>query len=318
MDKSKRKAEEKSSLHSRNKHKSRYDFDVLTQVLPELSAFVSVNKCGDESIDFSNPKAVKALNKALLKHFYKIDFWDIPEGYLCPPIPGRADYIHYAADLLASCNNQQMPKAKAIKVLDIGVGANCVYPIIGHQEYGWKFVGSDIDEVSVKSAKNIIDANKVLTNAVDVRFQNIKSQIFKNIIRKGERFDLSICNPPFHASAAEANAGSQRKNRNLGNKNYANPILNFGGQNTELWTEGGEFAFIRKMIDESRLFKDQCFWFTSLVSKSENLDGIYAMLSRAEVAEIRTSEMSTGNKIARIVAWTFLDETQQKDWVKAW
>ena len=172
MDKSKRKAEEKSSLHSRNKHKSRYDFDVLTQVLPELSAFVSVNKYGDESVDFSNPKAVKALNKALLKHFYHIDFWDIPEGYLCPPIPGRADYIHYAADLLASCNNQQMPNAKVIKVLDIGVGANCVYPIIGHQEYGWKFVGSDIDEVSVKSAKNIIDANKVLTNTVDVRFQN--------------------------------------------------------------------------------------------------------------------------------------------------
>lgn len=309
---------EKSSLHIRNKHKSRYDFESLQTTLPELAAFVAVNKYGDESIDFANPKAVKTLNKALLKHFYNIDFWDIPEGYLCPPIPGRADYIHYAADLLASSNTQNIPTGKKIKVLDVGVGANCVYPIIGHQEYGWQFVGSDIDDVAVKSAKNIIQVNSTLTKNVEVRLQTSKSDIFKNVIHKEEKFDLTVCNPPFHASAEEANAGSQRKNRNLGNKNYTNPILNFGGKNTELWTKGGEAAFIGKMIEESKLFKNQCLWFTSLVSKSENLGGIYAMLNRAEVAEIRTSEMSTGNKITRIVAWTFLDEAQQQAWVEAW
>lgn len=309
---------EKSSLHIRNKHKSRYDFDSLKTALPELAEFVAINKYGDDSIDFSNPKAVKTLNKALLKHFYQIDFWDIPAGYLCPPIPGRADYIHYAADLLASCHNQNVPIGKKIKVLDIGVGANCVYPIIGSQEYGWQFVGSDIDDIAVKSAKNIVEVNKVLAKAVEVRLQTSKSDIFKNVIHKAEKFDLTICNPPFHASAEEANAGSQRKNRNLGNKNYTNPILNFGGKNTELWTKGGEVAFVGKMIEDSKLFKKQCLWFTSLVSKSENLGGIYAMLKRAEVAEVRTSEMSTGNKITRIVAWTFMDETQQKEWVKSW
>ncbi|SOD13040.1 23S rRNA (adenine(1618)-N(6))-methyltransferase RlmF [Pedobacter xixiisoli] len=309
---------EKSSLHIRNKHKSRYDFNSLKIALPELSEFVSINKYGDESIDFSNPKAVKTINKALLKHFYQIDFWDIPEGYLCPPIPGRADYIHYAADLLASSNEQHIPKGKKIKVLDIGVGANCVYPIIGHQEYGWQFVGSDIDDIAVKSAKNIVEVNNTLTKSIEIRLQTSKADIFKSLIRKEEKFDLTICNPPFHASAEEANAGSQRKNRNLGNKNYANPVLNFGGKNTELWTKGGEIAFIGKMIDDSKLFKNQCLWFTSLVSKSENLGGIYAMLNRAEVAEVRTSEMSTGNKITRIVAWTFMDEAQQKNWVKGW
>ena len=312
------KAEEKSSLHVRNKHRSRYDFASLKATLPELSKFVAINKYGDESIDFANPNAVKTLNRALLKYFYKIDFWDIPEGYLCPPIPGRADYIHYATDLLASSNTQNIPTGKKIKVLDIGVGANCVYPIIGHQEYGWQFVGSDIDDIAVKSAKNIIGVNPNLTKSVEIRLQPSKADIFKNIIRKEEKFDLTICNPPFHASAEEANAGSQRKNRNLGNKNYANPVLNFGGKNTELWTKGGEVAFVGKMIEESKLFRNQCLWFTSLVSKSENLSGIYAMLERAEVAEVRTSEMSTGNKITRIVAWTFLDESQQRDWVTGW
>ena len=72
------------------------------------------------------------------------------------------------------------------------------------------------------------------------------------------------------------------------------------------------------MIEESKIFKNQCLWFTTLVSKSDNLGGIYAMLDRAEVAEVRTSEMSTGNKITRIVAWTFLNEKQQEDWVKGW
>ena len=318
MEKKKNLAAEKSTLHVRNKHTARYDFKALIATLPELANFVFENKYGDESIDFANPQAVKTLNKALLKHFYQIDFWDIPDGYLCPPIPGRADYIHYAADLLASCNGQKIPKGKKIKVLDIGVGANCVYPIIGHQEYGWQFVGSDIDEIAIRAAKNIVEVNKNLKNNVELRLQPSKQDIFKNIIHKEEKFDLTICNPPFHASAEEAMAGSQRKNRNLGNKNYSNPVLNFGGKNTELWTKGGEVVFIGRMIEESKIFKNQCLWFTTLVSKSDNLGGIYAMLDRAEVAEVRTSEMSTGNKITRIVAWTFLNEKQQEDWVKSW
>ncbi len=318
MEKKKNFSAEKSSLHLRNKHNSRYDFDALTTTSKDLLAFVSINKYGDQSIDFANPNAVKSLNKALLKHFYQIDFWDIPEGYLCPPIPGRADYMHYAADLLASCNNQNIPNGKKIRVLDVGVGANCIYPIIGHQEYGWTFVGSDIDEISVRCAKNIAEVNPVLINAIEIRLQTDKSAIFKNILHKEELFDLSICNPPFHASAAEALSGSQRKNRNLGNKDYVKPILNFGGLKNELWTKGGEVEFIGKMIAESKSYKNQCFWFTSLVSKSEHLDSIYAMLKRAEVAEVRTSEMRTGNKITRIVAWTFLSESQQIEWVKGW
>jgi 23S rRNA (adenine1618-N6)-methyltransferase len=318
MEKKKNFSTEKSSLHLRNKHNSRYDFDALTTTSKDLLAFVSINKYGDQSIDFANPNAVKSLNKALLKHFYQIDFWDIPEGYLCPPIPGRADYMHYAADLLASCNNQNIPNGKKIRVLDVGVGANCIYPIIGHQEYGWTFVGSDIDEISVRCAKNIAEVNPVLKNAIEIRLQTDKSAIFKNILHKEELFDLSICNPPFHASAAEALSGSQRKNRNLGNKDYVKPILNFGGLKNELWTKGGEVEFIGKMIAESKSYKNQCFWFTSLVSKSEHLDSIYAMLKRAEVAEVRTSEMRTGNKITRIVAWTFLSESHQIEWVKGW
>ncbi len=308
-------ANEKNDFHERNKHTSRYDFEALTKALPELAAYVSVNKYGSETIDFANPDAVKLLNRALLKFFYKIDFWDIPEGYLCPPIPGRADYIHHVADLLASSsNNKKIPMGKQVKVLDIGVGANCIYPIIGQSEYGWSFVGSDIDETSVRVAKRICEINPFLTKTVEVRHQPCRKSIFNNIIRKGEKFNLTVCNPPFHASAAEANAGSQRKSRNLGQQKVNQPVLNFGGKNNELWTEGGELSFVGKMIEESKNYQRQCLWFTSLVSKSEHLGAIYAMLKRAEVAEVRTSEMTTGNKVTRIVAWSFLNEEEQKAW----
>lgn len=315
MDRKPNPSEEKNTLHVRNKHRYRYDFPSLIASHKPLREFVVTNKYGNETVEFSNPDAVKALNQALLKHFYQIENWDIPEGYLCPPIPGRADYIHYAADLLASVNNQNIPTGRKVKVLDIGVGANCVYPIIGVNEYGWQFVGSDIDPTAVKNANNIVNANAVLVNKVEARLQNNKSSIFKDIIHKQERFDLTICNPPFHSSAEEAMAGSQRKNRNLGNKNYDKPVLNFGGKHNELWTNGGEVGFITRTIDESKLYKKQCFWFSSLISKSENLNGIYAMLKRADVAEVRTAEMTTGNKISRIVAWTFLTPAEQSEWI---
>lgn len=303
----KRMSVEKNILHPRNKHRFRYDFPELIKSLPDLYPFVAINAHGDESIDFSNPVAVKILNKALLKHFYGISTWDIPENYLCPPIPGRADYIHYMADLLAESNGGIVPKGKHIKGLDIGVGANCIYPIIGHQEYGWTFVGSDVDPGAVKAAKAIISANPQLKDGLSCRQQYHKKHIFKGIVKPGERFDFSMCNPPFHSSAAEAQSGTRRKLQNLGKHRGKETVLNFGGQGAELWCEGGEVAFIRTMIEESTAIADQCLWFSSLVSKSASLPFIYSALKTAGVARVKTIEMAQGQKISRFVAWTFMD-----------
>ena len=295
-------AEEKKLLHPRNKHKSRYDFAALVKSLPELRSFVKLNPYGDESVDFADPDAVKTLNKALLKMDYQIDFWDIPEGYLCPPIPGRADYIHYLADVLAIGNGGSIPTGKGVKVLDIGTGANCVYPIIGHQSYGWSFVGTDVDKKAVQSARSIVSSNPALTDAIQIRLQPNPEHIFKGVIKPTERFDITLCNPPFHASAEEAAAGSQRKLNNLGKTKQ---VLNFGGQHVELWYPGGEVSFIRQMILESSEIAEQCRWFTSLVSKSANLPFIHTLLERAGAAEVKTVEMAQGQKVSRFVAWTF-------------
>ncbi len=305
---------EKLILHPRNKHRERYNFKLLIKTCPELKPFVFINKFDDESIDFFNPEAVKILNKALLKQYYNIDYWDVPKGYLCPPIPGRADYIHYIADLLGESNNGKIPTGKKVKVLDIGVGANCAYPIIGNSEYGWSFVGSEIDIVAISSANAIIKKNASLKENVTLRLQPNSHEIFYGIIQKDERFEVSICNPPFHASIAEAQAGTIRKLKNLTGGKAVQPTLNFGGVTTELWTEGGEIKLVRNMIRESKKFADSCCWFTTLISKESNLHSVNQALKNVGATEVKTIAMGQGNKVSRIVAWTFLKPEQRLKW----
>ena len=307
---------EKVTLHPRNRHRERYDFRVLIESCPELGQFVRPNQYGDDSIDFFNPEAVKALNKSLLTHYYEIENWDIPTGYLCPPIPGRADYIHHIADLLGTGNLGKIPTGENIKVLDIGVGANCVYPIIGIKEYAWSFVGADIDPVALESVRKIISSNLILSQRVELRLQVNPKNIFEGIIKNDDRFDLTICNPPFHASPAVAQSGTLRKLHNLNVRNSGIPILNFGGQNGELWCEGGEIRFVKDMIYQSKHFSELCFWFSTLISKESNLKQVISLLKRVEATDVITIPMGQGNKISRVVAWTFLAKSAQKNWVK--
>lgn len=301
---------EKTNFHPRNPHRFRYDFEQLTTFFPELKSFVFTNEHNIETLDFSNSEGVKALNKAILISEYGIANWDIPQHYLCPPIPGRADYIHYIADLLANSNNAIIPEGESVCGLDIGIGANCIYPIIGNASYGWSFVGTDIDENALQNCKKIIAENPKLIEAISLQLQTESRFIFKNIILPEDKFAFTICNPPFHSSQQEANKASERKTTNLGNKNG----LNFGGQNAELWCKGGEIGFITQMIYESVKYPLNCFWFTTLVSKKDNLRTIYRTLNKVGAIEIKTIEMAQGQKISRLVAWTFLSEKQQKEW----
>jgi 23S rRNA (adenine1618-N6)-methyltransferase len=295
--------EEKSVLHPRNKHRARYDFKELIETLPSLKPFVSQNEYKDYSIDFFNPNAVKALNKALLLRYYDLKDWKIPKGFLCSPVPGRVDYIHYLADLLTENNEGEIPKGADVKCIDIGVGANCIYPIVGHQEYGWSFVGVDIEQASLNSAENILKSNPAIKDAVELRLQANSKDVFRGAILENEKFTLSICNPPFHASEEAAASATKRKLRNL--KSKGADTLNFGGQHNELWCEGGEIAFLKNMIRQSKHHADNVTWFTSLVSKKENVRPLKVLLKKLEATSVKTISMGQGSKTSRILAWSF-------------
>ncbi|QDP84274.1 23S rRNA (adenine(1618)-N(6))-methyltransferase RlmF [Chryseobacterium sp. SNU WT5] len=304
---------EKTRLHIRNKNRERYDLEALIKVEPELSNHIKPSKSGEDSVDFENPVAVKLLNKALLNHYYGVKNWDFPAENLCPPIPGRADYIHHMADLLTQSNFGVIPNGEQITCLDVGVGANCIYPIIGVTEYDWNFIGSDIDPKSVESAASIVMQNPMLTNKVECKLQENPSSFFAGII-DDKSVDLSICNPPFHSSTEEAQKSSRRKIKNLAGKKAVRPVLNFAGISNELICEGGEHTFIHNMITESKKFSDKVYWFSTLVSKKSNLKGIYKALSIEEASQVKTIPIGTGNKSSRIIAWSFLSKEEQKEW----
>ena len=308
---------EKTVLHPRNKHRDRYDFKQLIVTCPELGKYVKMNAYGDDSIDFANPKAVKWLNKSLLKQYYSVDYWDIPTGYLCPPIPGRADYIHHVADLLGNSNNGKIPTGFRIKCMDIGVGASCVFPIIGNKEYGWSFIGSETDPVALESANKIVNYNPILKRSIDLRLQENTKDILHGIMERNEPIDITICNPPFHSSMEGAQEGTLRKLSSLNHKKITTPTLNFGGQTTELWCEGGEERFVRDMIRQSKQFGSNCFWFTTQISKQSHLESVYEALKGAGALEVKTIPMSQGTKVSRIVAWTFLKKDQQAGWMNS-
>jgi 23S rRNA (adenine1618-N6)-methyltransferase len=311
---------EKVKLHTRNKHRDRYDFESLTESSSGLKKYVKENDFGNLTIDFFDPEAVKMLNGALLMYHYGITDWTIPTDYLCPPIPGRADYIHHIADLLANSrtgkSEGEVPTGKKIKCLDIGIGANAVYPIIGRAEYQWSFIGSDVDPVAIESANRLVKANAVLKGNVEVRLQANAKHVFEGIIQPDDQIDLTICNPPFHASQEAAAAGTLRKLSNLKQEKATTAVLNFGGQPNELWCEGGEAGFVERMILESKQFAANCFWFSTLISKESNLKNAGRNLRAAGALEVKILPMAQGNKTSRILAWTFLTKEQQAKWIK--
>ncbi len=306
-----------SQLHRRSKHSERYNMVGLSKSNPRLAPHLIDSDQGDQTINFFDPEAVKELNRSLLMHYYGVEYWDVPEGYLIPPIPSRADYIHFAADLMSGNypkrTTDPIPLGAQIKCLDVGVGANCVYPIIGNKDYGWSFVGSDIDTRALTAAQKILDENG-LTHAIELRKQDNESMMFDGFIQPSEFFDLSVCNPPFHASADEAEQATRRKLKNLTGPDDNSPVHNFGGTDTELWCEGGELNFIAQYIKQSKAFGSQVLWFTTLVSKKDNVGKALRLLEKLEAFNVQVIEMSQGSKVNRLIGWSFKNRKGRKAW----
>ncbi|UAW97688.1 23S rRNA (adenine(1618)-N(6))-methyltransferase RlmF [Halopseudomonas nanhaiensis] len=304
-----------SGPHPRNRHQGRYDFDALVRVAPELRAFMRTGVHGQPTLDFANPQAVRALNGALLLTQYGIEQWSIPPGYLCPPVPGRADYVHALADLLADSHDGVVPAGHELLGLDIGTGANLIYPLVGRVEYDWRFIAADIDPAALRNAEQILAANPTLASGISLRLQSDPTAIFEHIIQPDELVDFTLCNPPFHRSADEAHEASRKKWQNL--RGTADPALNFGGQHNELFCEDGESGFLQRMANQSGGCREQVFWFSSLVSRLENVAPLQERVRALGATDVRVIPMAQGNKRSRFVAWTFLDKKQRRAWRRA-
>lgn len=288
-------------MHLKNKHTKNYNFSALIKVNPALEKYIILNEYDKvETIDFSNAKAVKALNFALLKANYDVNYWSFPEENLCPPIPSRVDYLYYVADVLKKTKISSTFSQKNT-LLDIGTGATLIYALLGVKEFKWNFIATDCEQTSLQNAKIIAKENQ-LENKIQLRFQDNKENILTNIITKEDLFLASVCNPPFYASAREAQGANSRRTFNLNLENKRN----FKGTSNELWYKGGEKAFLHNYLYQSSLVKENCLWFTSLVSKKENVKSMETSLKKLKTTSFKVIPMQHGNKATRIVAWSFM------------
>ncbi|MDB9712375.1 23S rRNA (adenine(1618)-N(6))-methyltransferase RlmF [Flavobacteriaceae bacterium] len=290
-------------MHSLNPYSNRYNLKKLTKYYSSLEKFIILNPAGEETIDFSSSEAVFTLNKAMLLADFKLKDYQLPSGYLIPPVPGRLDYLLHIQDFLMEKFNCRIDDR--LNGLDIGSGANGIYCILGVQHFNWKMVGSETDLKAVEIANVNLELTKELCDNIEIRHQENKSFLFKNTIQAKEKFDFVVCNPPFHGSKEDAIKGSLKKLKNLGGIATKDEFsLNFEGQANELWCNGGEVLFIKRLIKESVGYKNQVKVFSSLVAKSESIKAIKKQLNKVK-ADFQVIPMALGNKKGRYVMWWF-------------
>jgi 23S rRNA (adenine1618-N6)-methyltransferase len=336
--------------HPRNSFTGTYDMDRLIAAYPSLEPFVKRTRMGEPcrpTITYSDSDACRALNTALLVADYGVHpkYSEIlPLDALLPPVPGRADYVHNIADLLAlSSPTNRIPTGPNIIGMDIGTGASAIYPTLATSLYKWKMIASEINTSSIGSAKQIIEANGH-TELINVRQQASAKKIFDGVLRTTEKIDFAMCNPPFYPSLEAFQKENARKLKGLA-KGGLNKILpiddikqrndvqgeitsnNFGGSGSELWCEGGEVAFVKRIIKESKTYSDRCLWFSSLVSRKMNfkrIEGSLFVMGKSAsgnkqgrpVHEVKKIEFGTGHKSSTILFWTYFDKDQRIDWAR--
>lgn len=297
------KAKPISPFHPRNRHQGAYDFEGLVESYPPLAKHLIEKPEGGLFVNFADPQAVLLLNTAILHRDYGIENWSLPQGYLCPPVPGRADYVHALKDLVS----EKKGSTDSCRILDIGTGAGAIYALLGASIYGWNMVASDINEDALENCRVILEANPALNSKIELRHQADPSRILTGIIGKQETFDATMCNPPFFDSEEAADLANLKKQEKHRSRRipYSIEERTFQGRANERCCKGGERGFIGKLLTESQDHADRCGWFTSLVSRQSTLDHILPKLKATGIEEHRTIPMRHGNKASRILAWRY-------------
>ncbi|KAL4858898.1 U6 small nuclear RNA (adenine-(43)-N(6))-methyltransferase [Chlorella vulgaris] len=148
-------------IHSRSKYAyQKPDFRALAARYPSMLPFLA-SKGG--VYDFTDPAACRELTHVLLAEDFGIQWW-LPLGQLVPPVTNRVNYIHWLEDLL-SLSKPEGP----VTGLDIGCGANLIYPLLGAVLCGWSFVGADVTAAALRWAARNLGANPHLAQLIEVR-----------------------------------------------------------------------------------------------------------------------------------------------------
>ncbi|KAK6343318.1 hypothetical protein TWF730_010909 [Orbilia blumenaviensis] len=285
-------------MHPKNVYKNGVSFAQLAKEYPGLA------KClkGANSLNFHDPESVRQLAKALLKKEFNLEV-NLQEDRLCPGVPNRLNYILWLNDLLMDTHEEGIsPGSSKVTGVDIGTGASAIYPLLGCAQFPtWNFLATEIDSQSVSSAATNIEQN-ALEDRITLLDVSSSSTIFpEEVVSHPLNIDFTMCNPPFYASINEMLSSAKKK--------AVPPLSACTGSTTEMVTDGGEVAFVNRMVEESLKLREKVKWYTSMLGKRSSVEKIVDRLRESGVGNYVVGEFIQGSKTKRwAVGWSFGDK----------
>lgn len=234
----------------------------------------------------------------LTKTLLKLDFGlriDLPDNRLCPPVPNRHNYVLWLKDLMDTTSYD--PPGGRRSGLDIGTGASCIYPLLSCAQRPWHFVGTDIDETNLSYARKNVELNG-LQSRIRILPRRATDKLVPLDDLEVESIDFVMTNPPFYESEKELLSSAKQKSRP--------PLSACTGAPVEMVCEGGEVAFVSRLISESLILRERVQWYSSMLGKLSSLEIIIDELHENGIDNYSVTELVQGAKTRRwAVAWSF-------------
>ncbi|XP_038886851.1 U6 small nuclear RNA (adenine-(43)-N(6))-methyltransferase isoform X1 [Benincasa hispida] len=340
MTRKKRKTREAATIHPRNKYaENPPDFALLASLYPSFQPFVFLHP--RPRIDWTDFNATRELTRVLLLHDHALHWW-IPDGQLCPTVPNRSNYIHWLEDLLSSdIVAKKNSDSGPVRGLDIGTGANCIYPLLGASLLGWSFVGTDVTDVALEWAERNVKSNPHVSELIEIRkvddiSDDLSTELHNSVAVDSE---FKILNekdgmevaPPLPSSLSKETVHLEKRYHGppilLGvvkdgeefdfcmcnppffesmDEAGLNPKTSCGGTPQEMVCPGGERAFISRMIEDSIVLRQTFRWYTSMIGKKSNLSFLISKLWKVGVTVVKTTEFVQGQICRWGLAWSFM------------
>ncbi|WFD32563.1 23S rRNA (adenine(1618)-N(6))-methyltransferase [Malassezia sp. CBS 17886] len=318
-------------MHPRNPYVQPPDFAALARHDAALRPFV-----GAFPFPFDSADAMRALTRALLAQDFGVRV-ELLSDRLCPTIPSRLNYILWIEDIMDAWSPfEPGPSARAprsyARGLDVGTGSIAVYALLAcARNPHWCMVGTDVDRVATAHAARVVQGTSLRgraelgdeeRTAVGLRRQkrargapraadpphpalrNLHQRI--TLVERAPSdplldvdrtapFHFSMCNPPFYASLEERAAAAAAKRE---------PHSTCEAADAELYTPGGEAAFVLRMVDESVQLQGHIGWYTTMLGKLSSVAQVVTRIKR-ETDNYGVTEFVQGRTRRWGVAWSF-------------
>ncbi|KAF7732015.1 hypothetical protein EC973_007120 [Apophysomyces ossiformis] len=203
----------------------------------------------------------------------------------------RLNYILWLQDLM----DETLPEQEEIAGIDIGVGASCIYPLLGcASRRNWTFLGTDIDKRSIRYARENVKRNG-LDSRITIKHNDNPERIF--LLDEDRTYHFCMCNPPFYSSQEEIEEGLRNKE--------LEPSAVCTGSDNEMVTAGGEYGFIKRMINESVTYKTRIKWYTSMIGQKKTIKPLVDLLKSNNITNYLVTDFCQGRTKRWGIAWSF-------------